>query len=231
MIRLAGFAVHLFTALGSICAMFAMLAIFDRAYEMTFVWLFVALVIDTVDGTLARAVDIQVHVPRFSGERLDLVIDYVTYVFVPVIALMHAGFLSGIVGGLTAGLILLSALYHFADTESKADDHCFVGFPAVWNIVAFCLFAWGAPAWLAVSISLLLVAMAFIPMHWIHPMRVNRHFGINVGMAAAGIAAGIWVLTTGFPGGLIPGSILAAASLYFIGMALVWPFLSAAEKP
>jgi len=229
-LRLAGFAVHLFTALGSVCALLAMLAIFERAYEMAFVWLFVALVIDTVDGTLARAVDIHVHVPRFSGERLDLVIDYITYVFVPVIALMHAGFLSGIIGGATGGLILLSALYHFADTGSKADDNCFVGFPAVWNIVAFCLFAWSAPGWLAVGVSLVLVALAFVPMHWIHPMRVVRHFWINVAMAAAGVAAGIWILATGFPAGVVPGAILAAASLYFVGMALIWPRLNDAAN-
>jgi len=223
--RLAGFAVHLFTALGSVCALFAMLAIFERAYELAFAWLFVALVIDTVDGTLARAVDIQVHVPRFSGERLDLVIDYVTYVFVPVIALMHGGFLSGMAGGVTASLILLSSLYHFADTESKADDNCFVGFPAVWNIVAFCIFAWGVPGWGAVAISLALVVLAFLPMHWVHPMRVARYFWANGAMAAAGLLAGVWVLATGFPGAFAPSLVLAAASLYFVVMALVWPAL------
>jgi phosphatidylcholine synthase len=185
-------------------------------------------VIDTVDGTLARAVDVQIHVPRFSGERLDLVIDYVTYVFVPVVALLHAGFLSGLMGGITGGLILLSALYHFADMESKAADNCFVGFPAVWNIVAFCIFAWGAPGWLAVAISLALVALTFVPMHWVHPMRVGRLFWPNAGMAAVGIAAGIWVLATGFPGGVGPGLVLAAASLYFVALAVAWPVLRGA---
>ncbi len=225
MVRLAGFAVHVFTALGSVCALLSMLAIFDRAYELAFVWLFVALVIDTVDGTLARAVEVKVHVPRFSGDRLDLVIDYVTYVFVPVLALLHAGFLSGIIGGITGGLILLSALYHFADTESKAADNCFVGFPAVWNIVAFCLFAWNAPGWLAVVISLALVALTFVPMHWVHPMRVARLFWLNVVIAVVGIAAGIWVLATGLPGGVGPGLVLAGASLYFVVLALSWPLL------
>ena len=231
MLRLAGFAVHLFTALGSVCALLATIALMDRAYELVFAWLFVALVIDAVDGTLARAVDIEVHLPRFSGERLDLVIDYVTYVFVPVVALVHAGFLAGSLGIATAAVILLSSLYHFADTDSKADDNCFVGFPAVWNIVAFCFFAWGAPGWLAVTISLVLVALAFVPMHWIHPMRVARHFWVNVAMAAAGIGAGIWVLVTGFPGGLVPSVVLAVTSLYFVVMAVVWPLWTDKTRP
>ena len=82
-----------------------------------------ALVIDAVDGSLARAVDVEANLPRFSGERLDLVIAYMTYVFVPVLALLHAKVLTGWIGQGLAGLILLSSLYHFSDTESKTEDN------------------------------------------------------------------------------------------------------------
>lgn len=225
MLRLAGYCVHVFTALGSVCALLAMLGVFEGKFELAFVWLFVALGIDAVDGTLARAVDVETHVPRFSGERLDLVIDFVTYVFVPVLALLKGGLLAGWLGQITAALILLSSLYHFSDSASKAEDKCFVGFPAVWNIVAFCLFAWGTPQWLAAMISLGLVVLTFVPMHWLHPFRVAKHFGVNVAMTASGFVAGIWILTTGFPGGLIPGLILGAASLYYLIMALSWPWI------
>lgn len=225
MLRLAGVAVHVFTGLGSVCALMATLALSEGRFEQVFVWLLVALGIDAVDGTLARAVDIETHVPRFSGERLDLVIDYVTYVFVPVLALLKGQFLVGWMGLVTAALILLSSLYHFADTASKAADKCFVGFPAVWNIVAFCLFAWGVPAWLATAASLVLVVLAFVPMHWLHPMRVERFFAVNIGMVAAGLVAAAWVLATGFPGGWLPSLIIAAGALYFVGMALLWPWL------
>ena len=226
--RVAGFAVHVFTSLGSVCALLAMLAVLDGQLERVFGWLFVALAIDAIDGTLARAVDVEAHVPRFSGERLDLVIDYLTYVFVPVVAMWRGGLLVGAVGQITATLMLLSSLYHFSDMASKADDKCFVGFPAVWNIVAFCLFAWGTPAWLATAISLVLVVLAFVPMHWLHPMRVKRFFAVNIGVMTAGLAAGLWVLGTGFPGGAVPGLILAGASSYFVGMALLWSWLGQA---
>ncbi|MEZ5818198.1 MAG: phosphatidylcholine synthase [Hyphomicrobiaceae bacterium] len=223
--RLAGYAVHLFTALGSVCALLATLAVLDGRFEAAFAWLFVALVIDAVDGTMARAVRVDVNVPRFSGERLDLVIDFVTYVFVPVIALIRGGFLVGTAGMAAAALVLLSSLYHFADRSSKADDHCFVGFPAVWNIVAFCLFAWGAAAWLALAICVVLSLLAFVPMHWIHPMRVKRCFRPSVGAAGAGIAAGLWVLGTGFPGGTVAQIVLGVASAYFVVMAVIWSWL------
>ena len=225
-LRWAGIGVHVFTSLGSVCALFATLAVLDRAYELVFVWLSVALVIDAVDGAMARAVDIETHVPRFSGERLDLVIDYLTYVFVPVLALLRAEILAGWLGHLVAGLILLSSLYHFADTDSKADDNCFVGFPAVWNIVAFCLFAWGTPPLAAAMISLVLVALAFVPMHWIHPMRVGQFFVPSLVVTGAGLLAGVWILLTGFPGALVPASVLAVASLYFIVMAGGWTWLA-----
>lgn len=231
MLRLAGIGVHLFTALGSVCALFAMLAVIEGDVRQVFCWLFVALLIDAVDGTLARAVDVEAHVARFSGERLDLVIDYVTYVFVPVIALVQGGLLAGWSGHVTAALILLSSLYHFSDLGSKADDKCFVGFPAVWNIVAFCFFAWGSPPWLVMAMSLGLVVMTFVPLHWVHPFRVARWFALNVAVTVAGCAAGLWILATGLPGSRLPSAVLALSSIYFLAMAIGWPWLGRSDAP
>jgi phosphatidylcholine synthase len=220
---LAGFGVHAFTALGSVCALFAVVAVSRDAFEWAFGWLFVALVIDAVDGTLARAVDVERVLPRFSGERLDLVVDYVTYVFVPVLALLQGRLLDGAAGVVVAGLILLSSLYHFADTESKSGDNCFIGFPAVWNIVAFCLFAWGMRGWWTIMLCTGLVALTFVPMRWLHPMRVQRLLVLNIAVTAAGLIAGLWVLWRGFPGGSIAGSVLALSALYYVVLALCWP--------
>lgn len=222
LLRWAGAGVHMFTALGIVCALLAMLAVLDGAYERAFAWLFVALFVDAVDGSMARAVDIEQNLPRFSGERLDLVIDYVTYVFVPVLALLHARLLEGTLGHAVAMLILLSSLYHFADNDSKSADNCFVGFPAVWNIVAFCLFAWGVSSTIAAAVSVVLAGLAFVPMHWLHPMRVRRLLVLNVGVTVAGLAAGMWVLWVGFPAGPVTGGVLLAAALYYVGLALLW---------
>jgi len=220
--RVAGFAVHVFTASGSVCALLAVLAILEGRFELAFGWLLLALFIDAIDGTLARAVSIEASLPRFSGERLDLIVDYVTYVFVPVLAMLRGGFLPGTWGLVTAAAILLSSLYHFSDNHSKADDYCFVGFPAVWNLVAFCIFAWGCPAPVAMVLCLGLAALTFVPMHWIHPMRVGRLFAMNVAVAGAGLIAGGWILATGFPGGALPGAVLALTTGYFVAMAVAW---------
>ena len=102
---------HVFTALGAVCGLLAALAAFEGAWERMFVWLGLALFIDGIDGSFARLVRVGERLPRFSGERLDLVVDYVTYVFVPALALVHAGFLEGSLGLVLAALILLSSLF------------------------------------------------------------------------------------------------------------------------
>jgi len=127
----AAASVHVFTALGAVCGLMAALAAFDGAWERMFIWLGVALVIDAIDGTFARLFQVEQRLPRFSGERLDLVVDYVTYVFVPVPALLQAKYLTGTGGLIIGALILLSSLYHFSDLASKGDDYSFVGFPAI----------------------------------------------------------------------------------------------------
>ncbi|MBS0244320.1 MAG: phosphatidylcholine synthase [Proteobacteria bacterium] len=221
--RIAGVAVHVFTASGAVCALLATLAVLNGHYERCFAWLLLALLIDAIDGTFARAVDVKKNLPRISGERLDLVIDYVTYVFVPVLALIRGGFLSGYSGHAVAGLVLLSSLFHFSDLESKAGDNCFVGFPAVWNLVAFCIFAWGLPPLWAGVLSTTLALLTFVPMHWLHPMRVRRLMLFNVAIALLGLAAAVWAMAAGFPSPLVPKALLALSALYFSVLAIVWP--------
>jgi len=194
---IAAACVHVFTASGIICALLATLATLDGRWSVAFAWLGLALLIDGVDGTFARLVHVQSRLPRFSGERLDMVIDYVTYVFVPVLMLIRSNIVSGWVGIVLGSLILLSSLYHFSDTESKTEDHHFVGFPAIWNLVAFYLFAFPMPEWLVLVIVIACAALTFVPMRWLHPMRVRRLMWLNVGATLAWSAAAAWVVLVG----------------------------------
>ena len=143
---------------------------------------------------------VQKHLPRFSGDRLDLVIDYVTYVFVPALALLQAGFLRGGFGVLLASLILLSSLFHFADTESKADDHSFVGFPAIWNAVAFYVFAFGLSQAATAALVLACVVLTFVPLKWAHPMRTPLLWPVTVALSGAVAAGGGLGGVVGLPG-------------------------------
>jgi phosphatidylcholine synthase len=217
--------VHLFTALGAVCALLAIHAVLDQKYETAFVWLGIAFIIDGVDGTFARAVDVSRRLPDFSGEKLDLVVDYVTYVFVPALALQLGGYLTGTWGGVLAGFILLSSLFHFSHLGSKADDHCFVGFPAVWNVVAFYIFAFAPPGWVVSGLILLGVGFTFVPMRWLHPMRVVPFQRVNIAMCMLWAGAAIWTVATGFPANFLVLTVLVVVAVYGVGLAVLWPLI------
>jgi phosphatidylcholine synthase len=223
--RLAAAGVHLFTALGALCALMAALAIGEGAWERVFLWLGIAFVIDGVDGTFARLFEVGRRLPRFSGERLDLVVDFLTYVFIPVLAMRAAGFLPGTTGLLLAAAIILTSLFHFADLDSKADDHSFVGFPAVWNVVAFYLFAFAAPPVVASAIVVLGSSLAFVPFKWVHPLRVRALRGVTLAFTGLWAIASMTTLYVGFPA--LPGvkAVLAVVAGYGVGLALLWRWL------
>ncbi len=185
-----------------------------------FAWLGVALFIDGIDGSFARLTKVEERLPRFSGERLDLVVDYVTYVFVPALALVHAGLLNGPLGLGLAGAILLSSLFHFADLASKGDDYSFIGFPAVWNLVAFYLFALSLPHWAAYAVVGTCVALTFVPMRWVHPLRVVRlrllTLAVTIGWTVAAVAT-VW---QGFPARGLSLIMLVGAAVYLVALAL-----------
>ena len=224
---IAAAAVHVFTATGIICAFFATIAVLDQSYPRMFGWLGLALVIDGIDGTFARMVDVGRRLPRFSGERLDQVVDYVTYVFVPALALFRSGILSDAWGLTLAILILMSSLYHFADNGNKTMDHCFVGFPAIWNIVAFYLFAFPMPVWGAAAVVLVCAVLTFIPMRWLHPMRMERRLSLNITASVLWLLAAGATLAGGFPAPLWAGVVLLAVGVYALVLTITWPWAPA----
>ena len=214
--------VHLSTALGAVCALYATQAIFDGNATRVFIWLAIALFIDGIDGTFARATRVKDNLPRFSGEHLDLVVDYVTYVFVPVLALIAWHHLDGVLGGCLAAGILLSALFHFSDLESKSKDKCFVGFPAVWNIVAFYIFAIGPPQWVTLTAIVMAIAATFVPMPWVHPLRVVALRPLTSAVSALAIVAAVATLVHGFPAPALWQGVLIAGAVYYVGLSLYW---------
>ena len=214
--------VHVFTALGAVCGFLAARSVVQTDAEGVFFWLFVALFIDGIDGTFARAVNVAERLPRFSGERLDLVVDYVTYVFVPVLALIAWKHLDGSLGLILAAGILLSSLYHFSDLDSKSDENCFVDFPAVWNIVAFYVFALAPPTWVTAAFVTAAIAGTFIPMPWVHPLRVEALRGVTLAVTAAGTIAGLATIYYGFPAPWWAALILAASAIYYVALAVSW---------
>ncbi len=168
------FAVHIFTATGAALGFAALLLVFAGQWTAMFWCLGAALFIDGVDGTLARRYRVAEVLPRWSGDVLDLVVDFTTYVFVPACAIAASGLMPPWLA-VPAGLVIVvtSALY-FSDRNMKTDDNYFRGFPALWNAVAFYLFILKPSAWLAAAAIAILAVLTFAPIRFLHPFRVRR---------------------------------------------------------
>lgn len=218
----AAAAVHLFTALGAVAAFFAALAVIELDAGRMFGWLALALFIDGIDGTFARAVAVRQRLPRFSGDSLDLIVDYVTYVFVPVLALVHLGKLQGRIGLMLAAGALLSSLYHFSDAESKDAAYRFIGFPALWNLVAFCVFVFELDPGATALMSLLCIILTFVPLPWVHPLRVRALRRTSIGIFSAAWFAGLAVLYAGLPGPSWARWVLGLSLVYGLGLTAYW---------
>jgi len=188
--RIAAWAIHALTAAGAVLALLALAAVESGRAREALVWLLAALVIDGVDGTLARHARVSERLPRIDGPALDLVVDYLTYVFVPAWFLWRLGAFPPPVALPLTALILLSALYTFARRDMKTSDGYFRGFPALWNVVALYLYVAAPPPWLAAAVAIVLIVMTFAPVHVVHPFRV-RDFGMGPPAAAS-----IWGLAT-----------------------------------
>ncbi len=175
-------AVHLLTATGAVFAMLAMLAAVEENWSLMFLWLVVAFFVDGIDGPLARHFDVKKNAPQFDGVLLDLIIDYLTYVFVPAYALFKSGLLPGWTGWIAIIIITFASAMYFADTRMKTKDNSFSGFPGCWNMVVLVLFALTPNFWVMLAIVVVLAASMFIPFKFIHPVRTERWRWISLPM-------------------------------------------------
>src|SRR5262249_52888402 len=214
--RTAAFSVHIFTALGAGVALLAMLEAVREHWANMFAWLGVALIIDGIDGPLARRLDVVRLQPNWSGEVLDLVVDFVTYVFVPAYAITASGMLLPLAAPILGiGIVVSSALY-FADRRMKSDDNHFRGFPGLWNAAAFYLFLlhW-PPAASSLAIALLIVA-TFLPFWVVHPIRVVRLRWLTLILIAVGSVLGIYTLGRDFDVELPVPIVLCLIAVYVV---------------
>ncbi len=123
------------TASGAVVGMLALQAIFNDDVRSALIWLVISQILDGLDGPIARKFDVPIHAPRVDGHILDLVVDYVTCVVVPIAFMSHFAMLPAHYETLVAGSIFLFSALWFARTDLETDDHWFNGFPAAWNLV------------------------------------------------------------------------------------------------
>jgi phosphatidylcholine synthase len=209
--------VHIFTALGAGVALIALLEAVREHWAAMFAWLGLALIIDAIDGPIARRLDVVRVQPNWSGEVLDLVVDFITYVFVPAYAITASGLLLPLAAPLLGIAIVVTSALYFADRRMKADDNHFRGFPALWNAAAFYLFLlhW-PPAASTLAVAVLLV-LTFIPLRVLHPVRVARLRRLTLTLIALWAALAVYVLVNDFNIGLPVTVTLCAIALYVVG--------------
>ena len=229
----AAWLVHLFTASGVVIAFLALAAIDRGEWGMALLWLLAALAVDGIDGSLARAARVKERVPRIDGEAFDLIVDYLNYVFVPVVFICRAGLVPQPLAVPLAAAMLLSAVYVFVRRDMKTEDNYFRGFPALWNIVAFYLYA-AQPGPLAGAVTVVVLAiMSFAPIHFVHPFRVSERQPWLKLLALAWAVATLALLWPGWSsdGGRVLLGVSLALAAILVALGLVRTLRGPAPPP
>ncbi|HSF65542.1 MAG TPA: CDP-alcohol phosphatidyltransferase family protein [Paracoccaceae bacterium] len=212
--------VHLLTATGAVLSMLAMLAAVEGEWSLMFLWLVVALIVDGVDGPLARRFDVGANWPTYDGVLMDLIVDYLTYVFIPAYALFKSGLLTGWPGWIAIIVIVYGSVIYFADTRMKTKDKSFAGFPACWNMVVLVLFALKPSEWMCLAIVVALTVAMFTNLKFIHPVRTQRWRALSLPMALAWVFFAGWAAWVDFAPESWAHWGLVVTSLYLVGAGI-----------
>jgi phosphatidylcholine synthase len=220
-LRLAGVALHGYTALGSVLGLLIVVAAVEGR-PVTALWLgLVALVIDGTDGMLARLLRVKETIPWFDGARLDDIVDYLIYVFAPLVLLWATHRLPGGLGGwVLAALPLLASSYQFCRIDAKTADHFFLGFPSYWNVVAFYAIVLDLGPATVAALIVLFTVLVFVPVRYVYPSRTEAFWQLNLALTALWLVS-YAVLLAQYPH---PNPVVVALSLgylvYYVALSL-----------
>lgn len=219
--RMKALSVHLLTATGAVLSMLAMLAAVEGNWNLMFLWLVVALIVDGIDGPLARKYHVKTNWPIHDGELMDLIVDYLTYVFIPAFALFKSGLLPGWTGWIAIIIIVYGSVIYFSDTRMKTKDKSFAGFPACWNMVVLVLFATQPSQAVVLGTVILLTITMFTNLKFIHPVRTTRWYHLSLTVCTLWILFAGWAAWTDFAENPFTkwGLILTSLYLAFAGIA------------
>lgn len=219
--RYRAFGVHIFTASGAMIAFLSLTAAIDRDMGLAFAWLGLALLVDGIDGTFARAWSVKKYAPQLSGDVLDLVVDYVTYVFVPAVILLMSGLYDHWLLAIQGVIIVGSAALYFASNTMKTNDYWFRGFPATWNLVVFLILVFSPPAIITTIIVILLALAQASNFTFVHPLRVKMWRPLTLTLLCVWSAAAIIAILQDMK---VEGWVqwaLGLVSIYFLALGIV----------
>jgi len=217
----AAWLVHLYTATGAAIAMLTVMAVM-QGDTVRALWLgLAAMVVDGTDGMLARHLQVKRWIPSFDGALLDNIVDYLTYVFTPMVLLWSAGYLGdGAMATVLAVMPLLASAYQFCRVDAKTADHLFLGFPSYWNVVAFYVVLLDLePATVAVLLTLC-AALVFVPIGYIYPSRTDTLRGLTLGLTTVWLVSYAALLSQVRSPGPVWLTISLAYVLYYVALSL-----------
>jgi len=215
------FAIHVLTASGAALAFLALILATGGQWQAMFLCLGLALIVDGIDGPLARAFKVAEVLPRWSGDTLDIVVDFTTYVFVPAYAIASSGLLPPSLA-LPAGiLVVITGAIYFADRDMKTSDNFFRGFPVLWNLVAFYIDLLQPSEWITAAIVAVLAVLTFAPIKFLHPLRVKRLRVVNIVLLAAWAVLALFAVVDDLSPAPSVTWALVAIAVYFFGMGLL----------
>ena len=219
--RALAFSVHVLTACGAALALLALLAASHGNWPLMFLWLGVALVLDAIDGPLARAANVSAVWPNWSGDILDLVVDYTTYVFVPAYAVAAGSLMPDALALPAAATIAITGTLYFANREMKTPDNFFRGFPAVWNLVVFYLLLLRPMPVMAAATIALFAVLTFVPIRFVHPFRVRRLRTVTVALLTLWAALALAAVKQGLAPAPWISAALCLIAVYFVLVGLL----------
>jgi len=219
--RVLAFSVHVLTACGAALALLALLAATSSDWPLMFLWLGVALVVDAIDGPLARAANVSAVWPNWSGDTLDLVVDYTTYVFVPAYAVAAGSLMPDALALPAAATIAITGTLYFANREMKTPDNFFRGFPAVWNLVVFYLLLLRPMPVMAAATIALFAVLTFVPIRFVHPFRVRRLRTVTVALLTLWAALALAAVKQGLAPAPWISAALCLIAVYFVLVGLL----------
>jgi phosphatidylcholine synthase len=213
--------VHLYTASGAVVAFFGTIAVFDGRYRDAFLWMVVATLVDATDGVLARAARVKDVLPAVDGPKLDDIVDYLTFVVLPVLLLYRSGLLPAGWAPAIAAVVLVSSLFGFAAADAKTEDHFFTGFPSYWNIVSLYLYVAGLEAPMNAAILIVLSGLVFWRVRYVYPTRTPVLRGLTLGLGAiwAALIVAIIVMLPAVSAPLVLVSLLFP--VYYLALSAV----------
>jgi len=227
LLTLKAYSVHLFTASGAVFAMLALLEAAKGDWAMMFLWLVVAFIVDGIDGPLARRYHVKKNAQIIDGVLLDLIIDYLTYVFIPAFALFQSDLLPGWTGWVAIIAITFTSALYFADTRMKTTDNSFQGFPGCWNMATLVFFAVQPSAGVILGAVVFLALAMFTPLKFIHPVRTERWRSLSLPVALVWTALAGWAAWESFEQSHIVTWGLIATSVYLMAVGIVQQLIPA----